>query len=51
MGPKSTFYIFNEGKENYVVNFAQLTKRDGSFLVGREPDPNFTSVSDEVKKL
>jgi NitT/TauT family transport system substrate-binding protein len=42
MGPESTIYIFNEGKEDYVVNFAQLTKRDGSFLVGREPDPNFT---------
>ncbi|PKM90932.1 MAG: hypothetical protein CVU87_00530 [Firmicutes bacterium HGW-Firmicutes-12] len=42
MGPESTIYIFNEGKEDHVVNFAQLTKRDGSFLVGREPDPNFT---------
>ncbi|MFZ5944173.1 MAG: ABC transporter substrate-binding protein [Bacillota bacterium] len=42
MGPEATVYVFNEGKEDYAVNFAQLTKRDGSFLVAREPDPNFT---------
>ncbi|MGI6225403.1 MAG: ABC transporter substrate-binding protein [Peptococcales bacterium] len=42
MGPEATVYVFNEGKEDFAVNFAQLTKRDGSFLVAREPDPNFT---------
>lgn len=42
MGPEATVYVFNEGKEDYVVNFAQLTKRDGSFLVARQPDPNFS---------
>jgi len=42
MGPEATVYVYNEGKEDYVVNFAQLTQRDGSFLVAREPDPNFT---------
>lgn len=41
-GPEASVYIFNEGKEDHAVNFAQLTKRDGSFLVAREPDPNFT---------
>ena len=41
MGPEATVYVFNEGKEDYAVNFAQLTKRDGSFLVAREPDPAF----------
>jgi len=41
MGPEATVYVFNEGKEDYAVNFAQLTKRDGSFLVAREPDPTF----------
>ena len=25
-----------------TINFAQLTQRDGSFLVGREKDDNFT---------
>lgn len=42
MGPEATVYVYNEGKEDYAVNFAQLTKRDGSFLVARQPDPNFT---------
>ncbi|MDK2824420.1 MAG: NitT/TauT family transport system substrate-binding protein [Clostridia bacterium] len=42
MGPEATVYVYNQGKEDYAVNFAQLTKRDGSFLVARQPDPNFT---------
>ncbi|MDW7675191.1 MAG: ABC transporter substrate-binding protein [Bacillota bacterium] len=42
MGPEATIYVYNEGQEDYAVNFAQLTKRDGSFLVAREPDPNFS---------
>ena len=41
MGPEATIYVYNQGQEDYAVNFAQLTKRDGSFLVAREPDPNF----------
>ncbi|MEA4893377.1 MAG: ABC transporter substrate-binding protein [Peptococcaceae bacterium] len=42
MGPEATIYVYNEGKENYIVNFAQLTNSDGSFLVGRQPAPNFS---------
>lgn len=42
MGPEATIYVYNEGKDNYIVNFAQLTNSDGSFLVGREPDPDFS---------
>ena len=34
-GPESCIYVYNQGKEDYPVIFAQLTKRDGSFLVGR----------------
>lgn len=41
-GPESTVYVYNEGRQNYIITFAQLTKRDGSFLVARQPDPNFT---------
>lgn len=40
-GPEACVYVYNEGKEDYAIVFAQLTKRDGSFLVGREPEPNF----------
>lgn len=41
-GPEAAIYIYNEGKEDHAVVFAQVTCRDGSFLVGREPDPDFS---------
>lgn len=34
-GPEACIYVLNEGREDYPVVFAQLTKRDGSFLVSR----------------
>lgn len=40
-GPEACLYVINEGREDYAVIFAQLTKRDGSFLVGRV-DEDFT---------
>lgn len=40
-GPEASIYVYNEGREDYAVVFAQLTKRDGSFLVGRTPEPDF----------
>ena len=40
-GPEAAIYIHNEGKEDFAQVFAQVTKRDGSFLVAREPDPDF----------
>lgn len=40
-GPEATVYIYNQGQEDYVVNFAQLTKKDGSFLVGRTEEADF----------
>jgi len=40
-GPEASIYVYNEGKEDYSVVFAQLTKRDGSFLVGRKPEAGF----------
>lgn len=42
MGPEATVYVHNEGKEDYVVNFAQLTQRAGNFLVTRDENENFT---------
>jgi NitT/TauT family transport system substrate-binding protein len=41
-GPEASIYVYNEGKADHTQVFAQLTQRDGSFLVAREPDPNFT---------
>lgn len=42
MGPEASVYVYNQGREDYVVNFAQLTQRDGSFIVGRDNNDNFT---------
>lgn len=41
MGPEASIYVFNKGSKDYAVNFAQLTKRDGSFLVSRKDEKNF----------
>ena len=40
-GPEASIYVYNEGKEDYTQVFAQLTKRDGSFLVSKEKTDNF----------
>ncbi len=36
MGSESSIYAYNEGANDYVVNFAQLTQRAGNFLVARD---------------
>ena len=41
MGSEASVYTYNEGANNYVVNFAQLTQRAGNFLVAREEMPDF----------
>jgi NitT/TauT family transport system substrate-binding protein len=40
-GPEQVIYIYNQQREDYPVIFAQLTQKDGSFLVSRKDDPNF----------
>ena len=41
-GPEASIYVYNEGKEDHPQVFAQLTKRDGSFLVAKEDIQDFT---------
>ena len=41
-GSEATIYVYNSGEKDYLVNFARLTKRDGSFLVSRKKYDNFT---------
>ena len=41
-GPEAAIYIYNEGKEDYAQVFAQMTQKDGSFLVSKEPTDNFS---------
>lgn len=40
-GPEQVIYINNQGREDYPILFAQLTQKDGSFLVGRNENNNF----------
>ena len=44
-GSEATIYVYKNGEKDYLVNFAGLTKRDGSFLVARDKIKNF-KVSD-----
>lgn len=41
LGPETAVYVVNEGAINTPVIFGQLTKRDGSLLIGRNPEPDF----------
>lgn len=41
MGPEASMYVYLNGQKDYAINFAQLTQKDGSFLVGRENIENF----------
>lgn len=41
-GPEASIYVYNEGKEDYTQVFAQMTKKDGSFLVARNKTDNFS---------
>lgn len=41
MGSESSIYTYQEGANDVIVNFAQLTQRAGNFLVAREPMDEF----------
>ncbi len=40
-GPEAAIYVYIGGSDDLPVVFGQLTKRDGSFLVGRTQQDNF----------
>lgn len=42
MGAEASIYVYNEGADDYVVNFAQLTQRAGNFLVSRDMNEDFS---------
>lgn len=41
-GTEATIYVYNGGEEDYVMTFAGLTQKDGSFLVSRKKIDNFS---------
>ncbi|MBQ7278682.1 MAG: ABC transporter substrate-binding protein [Clostridia bacterium] len=50
-GPETAVYVYNEGRENHPVVVGQLTKRDGSFLVSRKAEPDFSWESLKGKTI
>lgn len=40
-GPEPTIYLYNNNHNNYLINFAQVTRTDGSFIFGREKIEDF----------
>lgn len=40
-GSEGTIYVYNGGEKDYLKTFAQLTQKDGSFLVSREEIKDF----------
>lgn len=41
LGTEAGIYVYNEGKEDYPICFAQLTQRAGNFLISRQNEVNF----------
>lgn len=41
-GSEATIYVYNSGEKDYVKTFAQLTQKDGSFIVSRTNTDNFS---------
>lgn len=41
-GSEGTIYVYNAKEKDYLKTFAQLTQKDGAFLVSREKIDNFT---------
>lgn len=41
VGSETSIYVYARGAVDPVINFAQLTQTDGTFLVARSPQPNF----------
>ena len=41
MWPETVIYVYKQNKVDYPVVFGQLTQKDGSFLVSRNPEPDF----------
>ena len=41
-GSETTIYVYNGGEKDYLKTFAQLTQKDGSFIVSRKEIDNFT---------
>lgn len=50
-GSEGTIYVYNGGENDYLKTFAQLTQKDGSFLVSREKIEDFSLEDLEGKTV
>ncbi|MGO4544849.1 ABC transporter substrate-binding protein [Paenibacillus sp. 2TAB23] len=41
VGSETSIYVYQQGTDDPIINFAQLTQTDGTFLVAREAAENF----------
>ena len=41
VGSETSIYVYQQGTDDPIINFAQLTQTDGTFLVAREADESF----------
>ncbi|MDQ6418121.1 ABC transporter substrate-binding protein [Paenibacillus sp. LHD-117] len=41
VGSETSIYVYQQGTDDPIINFAQLTQTDGTFLVAREKIENF----------
>ncbi len=42
VGSETSIYVNSQGTEDSIINFAQVTQTDGTFLVARNPIENFS---------
>lgn len=50
-GSEATIYVYNGGEKDYLKTFAQLTQKDGTFLISREKYDNFALKDLEGKSV
>ena len=50
-GSEACIYVYNAKEKDYLRTFAQLTQKDGSFIVSREKIDNFTLNDLKGKKI
>lgn len=41
VGSETSVYVYAQNAKDFAVNFAKLTQTDGTFLVAKEPQPDF----------
>ena len=51
LGTEAGIYVYNEGREDYCIAFAQLTQRAGNFLVSRTDEKDFKWENLKGKEL